>query len=108
MRNPCMLLATLGLAGAVAAQGTGGVQISIDEALNMYQASPLSKDSRRLPLPLSARAYDVQMLRKLDSVKDLANSESSLYITPDDVNLTVGSIYPSAAPRSQPKSPRSR
>jgi len=60
--------------GGVTGEGADEVKVPIEEAVNLYQ-----------------------MLRKLDSIKALANSNSSLYITPDDVNLTVGSLYPVGA-----------
>merc|ERR1712178_337215 len=47
-----------------------------------------------ITVPIDAAVQLYQMLRKLDSVKCLSNSKSTLYITPDDVNLTVGSLYP--------------
>eukprot|EP00755_Sulcionema_specki_P014148 Sspe_Gene.55906::Locus_30753_Transcript_1_1_Confidence_1.000_Length_1068::g.55906::m.55906 len=34
------------------------------------------------------------MLRKLDSIQALASSRSQLYVTPNDVNLTVGQLFP--------------
>jgi len=57
--------------GGMTGEGADKVTVPIEEAVGLYQ-----------------------MLRKLDSVKELANSNGSLYITPDDVNLTVGSMYP--------------
>merc|ERR1711959_322563 len=57
--------------GGVTGEGPDEIQVPIDQAMQLYQ-----------------------MLRKLDSVKALSNSKSQLYITPDDVNLTVGSLYP--------------
>merc|ERR1711998_595851 len=57
--------------GGVTGDGADEVKVPIEEGIGLYQ-----------------------MLRKLDSVKALANSNSSLYNTPDDVNLTVGSLYP--------------
>lgn len=44
------------------------------------------------------------MLRKLDSVKMLSASGAGMYITPNDVNLTVGQLYP--AVRDEGKHPR--
>merc|ERR1712188_77735 len=42
-----------------------------------------------------AEALDIYtMLRKLDSVKLLSNGGAGLYITPNDVNLSVGQLYP--------------
>lgn len=35
------------------------------------------------------------MLRKMDTIKMLSEGQSSLYITPDDVNLSIGHLYPS-------------
>ena len=57
--------------GGLSGQGADDIALAPEQAIEMYQ-----------------------MLRKLDSVKALANSNSSLYVTPDDVNLTVGSLYP--------------
>jgi len=57
--------------GGVTGEGPDDVKVPMDQATQLYQ-----------------------MLRKLDSVKALANSKSTLYITPEDVNLTVGSLYP--------------
>jgi len=57
--------------GGVTGAGPDDVHVDMEQAVQLYQ-----------------------MLRKLDSVKALANSKSQLYITPDDVNLTVGSLYP--------------
>merc|ERR1711988_1054395 len=57
--------------GGVTGAGADDITVPIDQAVHLYQ-----------------------MLRKLDSVKCLANSKSTLYITPEDVNLTVGSLYP--------------
>merc|ERR1712227_1039982 len=57
--------------GGVTGEGPDDVKVPMEQAVGLYQ-----------------------MLRKLDSVKCLANSKSTLYITPDDVNLTVGSLYP--------------
>merc|ERR1711939_732704 len=49
-------------------------------------------DEVTVPMDQAVQLY--QMLRKLDSVQALADSSSTLYVTPDDVNLTVGSLYP--------------
>jgi len=57
--------------GGVTGEGPDDVVVPMEQAVGLYQ-----------------------MLRKLDSVKSLANSKSQLYITPDDVNLTVGNMYP--------------
>merc|ERR1719352_1750113 len=57
--------------GGVTGEGPDDIHVPTDQAVQLYQ-----------------------MLPKLDSVKCLANSNSTLYITPDDVNLTVGSLYP--------------
>merc|ERR1711988_1556092 len=57
--------------GGVTGAGADDIKVPMDKAVGLYQ-----------------------MLRKLDSVKCLANSKSTLYITPEDVNLTVGSLYP--------------
>jgi len=57
--------------GGVTGAGPDDVTVPMEQAMGLYQ-----------------------MLRKLDSVKSLANSKSQLYITPDDVNLTVGNMYP--------------
>merc|ERR1712139_2244 len=57
--------------GGVTGEGPDDVTVPMEQAVGLYQ-----------------------MLRKLDSVKSLANSKSQLYITPDDVNLTVGNMYP--------------
>eukprot|EP00658_Telonema_sp_P-2_P007427 TRINITY_DN1276_c0_g2_i1.p1 TRINITY_DN1276_c0_g2~~TRINITY_DN1276_c0_g2_i1.p1 ORF type:complete len:437 (-),score=132.21 TRINITY_DN1276_c0_g2_i1:418-1728(-) len=35
------------------------------------------------------------MLRKMDTIKMLSEGKSSMYITPDDVNLSIGHLYPS-------------
>lgn len=43
------------------------------------------------------------MLRKLDSVRMLSASGAGMYITPNDVNLTVGQLYP--AVRDAAKNP---
>merc|ERR1711988_196967 len=59
--------------GGVTGEGPDDIHVGMDQAVQLYQ-----------------------MLRKLDSVKALANSKSQLYITPEDVNLTVGSLYPAA------------
>merc|ERR1711918_168955 len=53
-------------------------------------------DEVRVPMDKAVGLY--QMLRKLDSVKALSNSKSTLYVTPDDVNLTVGSSIRQASP----------
>merc|ERR1711988_931435 len=53
-------------------------------------------DEVRVPMDKAVGLY--QMLRKLDSVKALSNSKSTLYVTPDDVNLTVGQLYPTGKP----------
>jgi len=58
--------------GGVTGEGADEVKVPMGDAVGLYQ-----------------------MLRKLDSVKALASSKSTLYVTPDDVNLTVGSLYPS-------------
>merc|ERR1711939_636245 len=55
--------------GGLSGQGADDIALEPAQAIEMYQ-----------------------MLRKLDSVRLL--SDSSLYVTPDDVNLTVGSLYP--------------
>merc|ERR1711939_1245337 len=57
--------------GGVTGEGADEVKVPMGDAVGLYQ-----------------------MLRKLDSVKALASSKSTLYITPDDVNLTVGTLYP--------------
>jgi len=49
-------------------------------------------DEVKVPMEQAVHLY--QMLRKLDSVKALSDSSSTLYVTPDDVNLTVGQLYP--------------
>lgn len=49
-------------------------------------------DEVRVPMDQAVQLY--QMLRKLDSVKALSDSNATLYVTPDDVNLTVGQLYP--------------
>merc|ERR1711998_521885 len=54
-------------------------------------------DDVKVPMEQAVQLY--QMLRKLDSVKALSNSKSSLYVTPDDVNLTIGSMYPCEPPK---------
>merc|ERR1712159_912173 len=61
--------------GGVTGDGADEVKVPMGEAVGLYQ-----------------------MLRKLDSVKALSASNSTLYITPDDVNLTVGQLYPAAKP----------
>merc|ERR1712193_378023 len=53
-------------------------------------------DEVQVPMDQSVQLY--QMLRKLDSVQALADSSSTLYVTPDDVNLTVGQLYPAPKP----------
>merc|ERR1711918_189051 len=53
-------------------------------------------DEVRVPMDKAVGLY--QMLRKLDSVKALSNSKSTLYVTPDDVNLTGGSSIRQASP----------
>merc|ERR1711998_565990 len=60
--------------GGVTGVGADEVQVPMDEAVGIYQ-----------------------MLRKLDSVKSLSNSNSTLYLTPDDVNLSVGTMFPVSA-----------
>merc|ERR1711998_697802 len=62
--------------GGVTGEGPDDIKVPTDQAVQLYQ-----------------------MLRKLDSVKALANSKSSLYVTPDDVNLTIGSMYPCEPPK---------
>merc|ERR1711998_386782 len=57
--------------GGVTGEGPDDIHVGMDQAVQLYQ-----------------------MLRKLDSVKALSSSKSQLYITPEDVNLTVGSLYP--------------
>merc|ERR1711939_949277 len=57
--------------GGVTGVGADEVQVPMEDAVGIYQ-----------------------MLRKLDSVKALSASQSTLYVTPDDVNLTVGTLYP--------------
>merc|ERR1711881_581782 len=71
--------------GGLSGQGADDIALEPAQAIEMYQ-----------------------MLRKLDSVRLLADSDSSLYVTPDDVNLTVGSLYPvPKLPKlTSPKSPR--
>merc|ERR1712070_489364 len=59
--------------GGLTREGADEVSIPIEQAVKMYE-----------------------MLRKLDSVKALSKSNASLYVTPNDVNLTVGNLYPSA------------
>merc|ERR1712188_57219 len=61
--------------GGVTGDGADEVKVPMGEAVGLYQ-----------------------MLRKLDSVKALSASQSTLYVTPDDVNLTVGQLYPAAKP----------
>merc|ERR1711904_165802 len=53
-------------------------------------------DEVTVPMDQAVQLY--QMLRKLDSVQALADSKPQLYITPDDVNLTVGQLYPAPKP----------
>merc|ERR1711977_745537 len=53
-------------------------------------------DEVTVPMDQAVQLY--QMLRKLDSVQALADSSSTLYVTPDDVNLTVGQLYPAPKP----------
>merc|ERR1711998_255782 len=60
--------------GGVTGEGPDSVKVSIEEAINLFGT-----------------------LRKLDSIKAMSNSNASLYVTPDDVNLTVGSLYPANA-----------
>merc|ERR1711998_711216 len=60
--------------GGVTGVGADEVQVPMDEAVGIYQ-----------------------MLRKLVSVKSLSNSNSTLYLTPDDVNLSVGTMFPVSA-----------
>merc|ERR1711998_433072 len=62
--------------GGVTGEGPDDVKVPMEQAVGLYQ-----------------------MLRKLDSVKALSNSKSSLYVTPDDVNLTIGSMYPCEQPK---------
>merc|ERR1711959_50586 len=38
------------------------------------------------------------MIRKMDSIKMLSEGKSTMYITPDDVNLSIGHLYPSQDP----------
>merc|ERR1711959_324188 len=57
--------------GGVTGDGADEVKVPLEDAVGLYQ-----------------------MLRKLDSVKALSASQSTLYVTPDDVNLTVGTLYP--------------
>merc|ERR1712054_456762 len=57
-------------------------------------------DDVTVPMDAAVKLYE--MLRKLDSVKALSNSNSTLYVTPNDVDLTVGSLYPApSAPRAR-------
>eukprot|EP00656_Telonema_subtile_P009331 TRINITY_DN14386_c0_g1_i2.p1 TRINITY_DN14386_c0_g1~~TRINITY_DN14386_c0_g1_i2.p1 ORF type:complete len:579 (+),score=192.66 TRINITY_DN14386_c0_g1_i2:231-1967(+) len=37
------------------------------------------------------------MLRKEDVIKSMSESNATMYLTPDDVNLTIGSLYPAHA-----------
>merc|ERR1711998_207488 len=60
--------------GGVTGMGADEVQVPMEEAVGIYQ-----------------------MLRKLDSVRTLSNSNSTLYLTPDDVNLSVGTMFPVSA-----------
>merc|ERR1711988_1914101 len=60
--------------GGVTGEGPDAVKVSIEDAINLFGT-----------------------LRKLDSIKAMSNSNASLYVTPDDVNLTVGSLYPANA-----------
>jgi len=62
--------------GGVTGEGPDDVKVPMEQAVGLYQ-----------------------MLRKLDSVKALSSSKSSLYVTPDDVNLTIGSMYPCEQPK---------
>merc|ERR1712146_538686 len=62
--------------GGVTGVGADEVEVPMEKAVNIYQ-----------------------MLRKLDSVKALSNSKSTLYVTPNDVDLTVGSLYPAPSGR---------
>merc|ERR1712023_49594 len=62
--------------GGVTGQGADDVTVPMDAAVKLYE-----------------------MLRKLDSVKALSNSKSTLYVTPNDVDLTVGSLYPAPSGR---------
>merc|ERR1712022_107234 len=58
-------------------------------------------DEVKVPLEEAVTIY--QMLRKLDSVKHLSESNSTLYLTPDDVNLSVGTMYPVSGPQKESK-----
>merc|ERR1711988_1925954 len=65
--------------GGVTGAGADDIKVPMDKAVGLYE-----------------------MLRKLDSVKALSNSNSTLYVTPNDVDLTVGSLYPApSAPRAR-------
>merc|ERR1712070_137439 len=66
--------------GGVTGVGADEVEVPMEKAVNIYE-----------------------MLRKLDSVKCLAESNSTLYLTPDDVNLSVGTIYPVSDPQKESK-----
>merc|ERR1711988_1004974 len=61
-------------------------------------------DEVKVPLEEAVTIY--QMLRKLDSVKHLSESNSTLYLTPDDVNLSVGTMFPGALPAAEKKKAR--
>ena len=44
-------------------------------------------------------------LRKLDSIQTLSEGASQIYLTPNDVNLSVGQMFPALGPRPQGGSP---
>eukprot|EP00657_Telonema_sp_P-1_P006795 TRINITY_DN2621_c0_g1_i2.p1 TRINITY_DN2621_c0_g1~~TRINITY_DN2621_c0_g1_i2.p1 ORF type:complete len:320 (+),score=133.60 TRINITY_DN2621_c0_g1_i2:365-1324(+) len=66
------------------------------QKVRSYMEELTSESGIRLDQAKSVELFT--MLRKMDTIKMLSNSKSTMYITPDDVNLSIGHLYPSQDP----------
>jgi len=63
------------------------------EKVNAF-ISQLSGDNNVVSKEKAVELYT--MLRKVDAINLMSQGKSTMYVTPNDVNLSVGSLYPSA------------